>query len=197
MIFGLGGALSAWQLHYNQQVISGNIGTGANAGSRIEEDRPKDTEFNSHKVGADDPRHLTIDKLGIKARVFGVGVTASGELDAPLNIHDIGWFRGGGKPGRPGALLMDGHVSGWTQDGVFKKLKQLAKGDTIQIERGDGEAFAYKVQKVEIIPVGQVDMNKLQKPYSGDQGLNLITCGGDFDRVKEEYTHRVVVYATR
>lgn len=98
--------------------------------------------------------------------------------------------------GQDGATLIDGHVSGPTQPGVFKHLGDLSSGDRLEVERGDGTKLGYRVAEVEEHQFADIDMRRLLKP-DGDahQGLNLITCSGRFDRATQRYTDRTLVFA--
>lgn len=160
-------------------------------------DETPPTNVDSYVVAPDLPRYIIIDKLDIKARVKRMGVGADNAVQTPKNIFDTGWYDGSAKPGETGATFINGHVSGPTQRGIFYKIKNLRTGDPIVIEKGDGSKLTYIVASSESFPVDQVDMNKVLRPYgNAKKGLTLMTCGGSFDRTTQEYTERVVVYAT-
>jgi sortase (surface protein transpeptidase) len=151
----------------------------------------------SYTVPSDNPRYLTIEKLGVSARILPMGILGSGALDSPKTAWDVGWYNRSAKPGAAGALLIDGHVND-TQNtlGVFGQLHTLAQGDLMQVERGDGQAFTYKVVSSLQIAVNDVDMEKLMKPVTvGRSGLNLITCGGKYDPKGQTFSDRIVVFA--
>jgi sortase (surface protein transpeptidase) len=152
----------------------------------------------SYAVAPDLARYIKIPKLDVHARVLQVGVTTSGALGAPGNVFDAAWYTGSAKPGQPGASLIDGHVSSWTTNGVFYGIKKLAPGDAIQIEKGDGKVLSYSVVKVVTYDAANVDMQSLMRSADlSKSGLNLITCGGKYDREQGEFTQRVAVYATQ
>lgn len=153
-------------------------------------------------VTADEPRYMSIEKLGIvDARVVGVGIKSGTEnqLDDPVNIHNVGWYNQSAKPGfGTGNLagLYDGHNTGYSANGVFINLGRLVAGDLIKIERGDGQVFNYEVREVATPLLEEVDMNLMQKSaVNGVEGLNIISCGGDWDETRQTYTHRVTVRA--
>ena len=155
-------------------------------------------------VAPEKPRYLSIPRLGIvSARVVELGtIGADNQLDDPINIHDAGWYRESALPGAPFdvsyAGLYDGHNTGINQPGIFYNLAQLAEGDIITIERGDGALFNYTVREVETPPLEAVDMAKLQRSFDpAVEGLNIISCGGDWDATRQTYSHRVTVRATR
>ena len=154
-----------------------------------------------HNVPSSYPRFLSIDDLGVtNSRVFAMGVADNGELDTPSNIFDTGWYQESALPGDgSGALLMDGHNGGPTQDGVFKQLPHLNEGSEIVIERGDGERFTYRTESVEIVPVEELNnggMNDLSQSIDqSTQGLNIISCTGNWVPAQQTYDQRVIVRA--
>jgi len=170
--------------------------SGTNSSDTPSEEKPSEAAVRNYVVAADMARYIKIPKLDVNARVLQVGITKSGALDTPNNIYDAAWYSGSAKPGQPGATLIDGHVSGWTSHGVFYGIKNLAAGDAIQIERGDGKTLNYKVVKVQIYDAGNVDMQAAVNPVTpGSSGLNLITCDGQVKAGTSQYNKRVVVFA--
>lgn len=184
--------------HYDQYVDEKPV-----VADDVRLERDEETPSGEWVVAPDEPRYMSIEKLRItNARVVGLGVksgTAS-QLDDPKNIHDVGWYNKSVKPGRGGndglAGLYDGHNTGYSADGVFVKLGRLAVGDLIKLERGDGEVFYYEVKEVEMPILEEVDMEKMrQSAIPGREGLNIISCGGEWDAERQVYTHRVTVRA--
>lgn len=158
----------------------------------------KSSAVHSYTVAPDLPRYITILSIGVHARVLQVGVTADGALGTPANVFDTAWYTGSTKPGQPGATLIDGHVSSWTTNGVFYNLKKLVPGNQIQLEKGNGETLTYTVSKVVAYDVNNVDMKALLIPADpAKSGLNLITCGGKYDRNTKEFTQRIAVFAVQ
>ncbi|MDR3125960.1 MAG: class F sortase [Candidatus Nomurabacteria bacterium] len=154
-------------------------------------------------VAPEKPRFMTIKALGIdKARVVELGVKGeNNQLEDPKNIHDAGWYRDSALPGAPVdteyAGLYDGHNTGVSQKGIFFYLDRLTIGDEIVIERGDAAELRYAVREVETVLLEEIDMSKMQKSFNPQiEGLNIISCGGDWDKERQTYTHRVTVRAT-
>lgn len=151
-----------------------------------------------YSVAADMPRYLSIAKLNVKARILPMGINSEGAVQAPVNIYDSGWYKGGAKPGTSGAAFIDAHASGSTRQGLFAYLDTLKNGDKVSVEQGDGTIFNYKVVHVETVARDAVDMDKALKVYSGAaEGLNLMTCTGKWIANQETYDKRVVVYTER
>lgn len=157
--------------------------------------KPTDTQVRQHSVSPVTPRYLLIDKYNIKARIMSLGLDKESRIEAPDNVHDVGWYKGSNLPGQPGVMLMDGHVSSWTTNGVFYHLKDMKKGDTIQVERGDGKVFTYEVVDTHTYEAEKVDMMAAQRPIDNSvPGLNLITCAGKVIKGTNDFTHRTVVF---
>lgn len=158
-------------------------------------DKPTQAAVASYVVPANQPKYLVIGKLGVKARVKSLGVDKTGQLQTPSNVFDTGWYNGSSLPGQPGAMLIDGHVSSWTTNGVFYGLKTLKPGDTMQVIRGDGQTYTYKVIKTQVYDADNVDMQAAMSPVvAGKPGLNLITCTGKVKPGTSEFTQRLIVF---
>lgn len=161
-----------------------------------EEAKPSAGAYGGYVVAPDLPRYVRIPKIGVDAMVKKQSVDKNGALQAPGNVHVAGWYDGSSKPGDGGAVLLDGHVAGPTTHGVFYSAKSLVAGDKIEVERGDGKVFTYKVVKSESKKAADVDMAAALLPVvTGKGGLNLITCTGKV--TGWHYDERLVVYAVQ
>lgn len=178
-----------------KQISRGSSSSNDNREGR-DETSVSGANVDKYSVAGDLPRVLTIPAIKVKTRVLPMSVKSDNQLQAPANIFDAGWYNASAKPGNPGAILIDGHVSGPTKPGIFKKLTALRQGDIIELDNGARQKFSFAVQKVETIPLQDVDMIQLLRPYGGvAKGLNLITCGGQFNAKSQTYKSRTVVYA--
>lgn len=191
-VVGIGVSINSFRI---DRVATATVSAQA-ANGPLDVDEAKPTDLDSYTVAADAPRIIEIPKLNTKARVLRVGLDKQDTLMAPGNVHDAGWYTGSVKPGEAsGATVIDGHVSGPTQPGVFANLKKLTAGDVITIERGDKSKVTYKVVKTEQRNVADVNMYDVIQPISSKHGLNIISCGGSFNRKTNSFEQRVVVYA--
>lgn len=160
------------------------------------EEKPKGDYIGSYKVAANLPRIVSIPSIGVKSRILQVGVSLNNEMLTPKNIYDTAWYNGSSKPGEAGAMIIDGHYSGPTTNGVFSKLERLKVGAQIAIERGDGKVFNYEAVRVETKKVADIDMASLLVSVdTARPGLNLITCGGQYNSKNGQFSDRTVVYA--
>lgn len=156
-------------------------------------------------VPASHPRYISIPKLGIEnARIVQLGIIKkTGQLDAPVSIHDAGWYNGSALPGKGGAMLMDGHNGGPNFGGIFEKLRELKNGDEIIIERGDSKKLTYVVKDNRDMNVKDINdpSNKwgmatmTNSIEAGKEGLNIITCVGQWDERSQTFNERTMLRA--
>jgi LPXTG-site transpeptidase (sortase) family protein len=158
--------------------------------------KPTPAQISSYSVAADFPRYIDIPFIGVHSRVMQTLTKSDGSLGAPANVYDTAWYTDSSKPGQPGAMLIDGHISSWTTKGVFYNLDKLVKGNTISITRGDGKTFDYSIVKSETVDAKKVNMaDLLVSQDTAKPGLNLISCSGDVIPGTNEFNKRIIVYA--
>jgi sortase (surface protein transpeptidase) len=139
------------------------------------------------------PERLRIGAIGVDAPILPVGVTA-GTTEIPADVHEVGWYRFGGRLGISGSTLLLAHVSSGTQGrGVFFRLRELAPGDDVIVEMRDGSSSGFRViarrsYAKEVLP----DRLFSRK---GPAILALVTCGGRFSEATGRYEDNVVVFA--
>lgn len=173
----------------------------ATPNSGVEEAEVTTEQVNDHVVEPTEPRYISIPSLGIdRTRVLKIGVAESGELDTPTNIHDVGWYDKSALPGTgTSALLLDGHNGGPTKGGVFERLSDIGMGDIITVERGDGESFAYEVVEIDTLSLEDLNnggMKRMSESASDvAEGLNMISCTGNWIPAQKTYDQRVTVRA--
>ncbi len=163
-------------------------------------DAPDETEPGpdfTWKGAANDPKKIIIPSLGIDNYIQNVGVDQNSEIAVPNNVHMAGWFVDSVRPGDKGLSIIDGHLDGRARDGIFANLTQLEQGAQFTIEFGDGSTRTFVVKSVQSVDLNEAaDVLYSQDPSISNQ-LNLITCGGNFDRDSRLYDKRVIVVATR
>ncbi|WP_406318792.1 class F sortase [Streptosporangium sp. NBC_01639] len=139
------------------------------------------------------PSRIDIPSLGIKAPLMKLGV-ADGQIELPPyeKPDTAGWVKDSAVPGDQGAAVILGHVDTKTAPAVFYKLKEMREGQVVKVVRSDGKVAQYRVDTVERVSKDRFPADKV---YLED-GLRLITCGGNFDWDKHEYRDNVIVYAT-
>lgn len=124
-----------------------------------------------------------------------VGVDQKKQIAVPNNIHVAGWFNQTAIPGEKGLSIIDGHVTGRVNNGIFKDLGKLKDGDIFKIEFGNGTSKEFKVvKKIDSLVKDSASVLFSQEPGIERQ-VNLITCSGVFDRKTQSYPNRLVVIA--
>jgi sortase A len=163
-------------------------------------DTPDESPVSSdrvYEVAEDQPRRIVLPSIGAEGFVQRVGVDQHGAIAVPGNVHMAGWFVGNDTPGSKGLGIIDGHVQGRYQTGVFKKLGQLKPGDNFELEYGDKSRKQFSVVSVTSYPVESVNEPLFKKLPSIEAQLNLITCGGIYDKRSGQYQERVLVVSKR
>lgn len=149
----------------------------------IDESDVSTEQIDEYTVEDLQPRYIRIPSLDLDTtRIYTVGLNSDNLLESPSNIHDAGWYDRSGTPGDGGIILINAHSTGITTNGAFTGLGTLAVGDSIVLERGDGEVFTYKVVENQSMSIDEVNatgmamMGKSAEP--GKEALNLITFDG-------------------
>jgi sortase (surface protein transpeptidase) len=147
------------------------------------------------QLPASAPVRLQIPALGVTSSVTEVGLGRDGSLEVPDGARPVGWYDGSVTPGQPGPAVLVGHVDWGGERGAFYGLRELHPGDAVVVDRADGTAATFRVDRVErhdkddfpsATVYGQID----------HAGLRLVTCGGSFDEGAGEYRDNVVVFAS-
>lgn len=140
------------------------------------------------------PISVTVPRLGTTALVAGEAqVQTSGPekglLTAPLNYHDLGWFRQGDR----GILVLDGHVGYRNDPGPLAFIGSLERGDTVVVVTGLGQQ-SYQVETVAEAPKGGLPSKYFTSAYAAD--VMLITCDYNSPFSNGHFADNVYVIAT-
>ena len=134
---------------------------------------------------------LSIPSIRFQGQIVDVGLTQDNAIDVPTGLQ-VGRWNGSAIPGSPGAVFLDGHV-----DGIFARLHQVAAGQTLSIDY-NGQKYSYRVVYTETVLLDGIDMTKALSTYGGvSEGLNIMTCAGNYMPSHGTYDQRLVVYAVR
>lgn len=143
-----------------------------------------------------DPVRLRIARISVDAPVGEYGIDlATGQMDVPANVSEVGWYRFGPKPGEPGSAVLAAHVDleGYGP-GVFFDLEVLEPGDRIEIVYADDTRRTFEVEARATYLKDELPLDVIFS-REGAPALTLITCGGDFNSSISSYDSNVVVYA--
>ncbi len=150
--------------------------------------------FSSPKPHAAEPVRLTVPSVKIDAPIEKVGLTKTGEMDVPKNYDNAGWFEPGTKPGEQGNSVIAGHLDSKTDAAAFWNLKKVKAGEDIFVEDAEGVTHHFQVQRIETYDADSAPIEEIFGKTDGVH-LNLITCGGTWNKSTGKYEERVVVYA--
>lgn len=137
------------------------------------------------------PVRLWIPRIKLDANIQQLGLTAEGQLEAPNNMTDVGWYKDGPRPGDTGSAVIDGH-KGVNETGVFENLYQLEPGDVVLVYDQDGATIVFRVLESKIYNRNE-QPEEIFKGIKGSQ-LNLITCDGNYERDRGGTPNRLVVF---
>ena len=118
-----------------------------------------------------------------------------GELEAPEDFQQAGWYAAGPTPGEFGPSVIAAHVDSHLGPAVFYRLGSLKRGAKVMVERKDGSTAMFVVDRVERYPKARFPTSEVYADTGGRAELRLITCGGDIDRRSGHYVDNIVAYA--
>jgi sortase (surface protein transpeptidase) len=142
------------------------------------------------------PVTVKIPAIKVDAPVTRLGLNANGTVQVPpLDNHNLaGWYDRSVTPGAKGTSVILGHVDDYSGPSVFFNIKNLRKGDTIDVVRADGSTAAFMVDGVQKAAKTNFPTSDVYG-YVPYPALRLITCGGPFDSQTGQYLDSIVVYA--
>ena len=131
--------------------------------------------------------------IGVDAYLQNVGVDQHREVAVPNNIHMGGWFVDSVRPGEKGLSIIDGHLNGNSQDGIFINLEKVKSGDVYTIEFGDGSKKQFRIKDMRAVDLKEAASVLFSQDPGITNQLTLITCGGTYDQQARLYDKRVIV----
>ncbi|MGW3096476.1 class F sortase [Streptomyces sp. NPDC001102] len=146
-------------------------------------------------VGRSVPVGLRIPAIGVDTPVLRLGLAADGTVQVPpVQAHDrAGWYRHSPTPGQKGPSVILGHVTvGAYGDGVFRHLKDLRRGERIEVRLENGTDAVFAVTDVRTVAKADFPTKEVYGDVDRPE-LRLITCGGA--RTGDGYRDNVIVFA--
>jgi hypothetical protein len=143
---------------------------------------------------ASPPVRLAIPAIGVASPLVRLGRERDGSMQVPVDFARAGWFAEGPAPGQVGPAVIAGHVDSRTGPAVFFRLRGLHPGDTVQVELAGGARLTFVVEQARRFPKATFPTAEVFGPAPW-AALRLVTCGGDFDRVRGSYRDNLVVFA--
>lgn len=142
-----------------------------------------------------EPTGLVIPRIGVRAPLIHLGVTASGALQVPGSTAVAGWYTASARPGATGSAVIAGHIDSVTGPGVFFRLRLLRPGNRVYVRRANGSVAVFEVTAVHSYLKTRFPTDAVYGPVP-DAQLRLITCGGTFDYATGHYLSNVIVFAS-
>jgi Sortase domain len=151
------------------------------------------------------PARLRIPALHVDAPVLNVGLTATGDMDAPVSKAvnspfwtSVFWYAGGTAPGQTGSAVLAGHVDRVGGDpAIFWSLGMLKPGDKVFIITYEQKTLQFVVERLASYPINAPGKDVLNAVFgpTPEHHLNLITCTGVW--TGNTYNQRLVVFTTQ
>jgi hypothetical protein len=141
------------------------------------------------------PVSIRIPAMGVSVSLSQLGVNADGSPQVPTKYQEPGWYKLGPAPGMMGSAVILGHVDDKKGPAVFYKLGSLKAGDKVDVSLASGVVNHFAVKSVETYLKAQFPSQKVYGSH-GYRGLQLVTCGGAFDKATGHYLSNVVAYTT-
>lgn len=188
LLLGIALAVTVWSL--------GNAGEGSAV--------PVPTTIEQAGAGPDagpaeehapDPTRVRLASLDIDVETIPLGLRDDGALEVPEDPHVAGWWTGGADPGERGPAVIVGHVDSHRGPGAFYGLGDVAQGERATIQREDGTAVHFVVDRVETHPKDEFPTAAVYGETEAPT-LRLVTCAGEFDPHERSYEDNVVVFLT-
>ena len=140
------------------------------------------------------PVRVRIPSIHVDSSLLRLGVDGAGALQPPDDFGLAGWFPASPVPGDVGPAVIAGHVDSYVGPAVFFRLRELAAGDEVLVDRSDGTTARFSVTAAHRYPKDAFPTEEVYGPTARAE-LRLITCGGAFDRSARSYRDNVVVTA--
>ncbi|MBC6456851.1 class F sortase [Actinomadura sp. HBU206391] len=143
------------------------------------------------------PVSLRISRIGVSAPVSRLGLRPDGKVEEPpLDRPNLaGWYEKGPAPGELGPSVILGHVDAHRKAAVFYRLKDLRRGDRIEVTRKDGSVATFSVQRLEKVAKSRFPTERVYGEDIDYSSLRLVTCGGSFNSQTRHYTDNVIAYS--
>jgi hypothetical protein len=168
------------------------------------QDRPADgreavRDFRSTRRyrGTPPPVRLEIARIGVSTGLQRLGKDHHGAVEVPSGPHQwdtAGWYAAGTRPGDPGSAVILGHVDSKRGPAVFYRLRELRRGDLVEVALADGSSVRFAVERVEQYPKARFPTAEVYYPTLTPE-LRLVTCGGTFDATAGHYRSNIIVFA--
>lgn len=158
---------------------------------------PRSSSSTNSAASVSVPATVDISSIGASSRLLQLGLDADGKIAVPTNaqVKQAAWFTGSPRPGQVGPAVIEGHVDGaGGVRGVFFRLADVKKGDSVQIGQANGTKLTFDVYDVARYPKDNFPAAVVYGNTTGPE-LRVITCGGSIDPATGRYRDNTVLFA--
>jgi hypothetical protein len=141
------------------------------------------------------PVRLVIPRIQVASPLDRLGRAPNGTVEVPSRWEVPGWYAPGPRPGDPGSAVILGHVDSKAGPAVFYRLRELRRGDQVEVTRADGSSVRFVVQRTASYDKQRFPTDAVYYPTLTSM-LQLVTCGGQFDAATGHYRSNIIVFAT-
>jgi sortase (surface protein transpeptidase) len=141
------------------------------------------------------PVRVEIPAIGVVSSLDRLGRARDRTVEVPVRWEQAGWYAPGTRPGDPGSAVILGHVDSKRGPAVFFRLRELRRGDLIEVARADGSSVRFAVDRTEQYDKRRFPTAEVYFPTLTPE-LRLVTCGGSFDATAGHYRSNIIVFAT-
>jgi sortase (surface protein transpeptidase) len=141
------------------------------------------------------PVRIEIPAIGVTSSLDRLGRAPDKTVQVPSRWEVAGWYAPGTRPGDPGSAVILGHVDSKSGPAVFYRLRELRRGDLVEVARADGSTVRFAVQRIEQYDKRRFPTDEVYYPTL-TPALRLVTCGGEFDATAGHYRSNIIVFAT-
>jgi sortase (surface protein transpeptidase) len=141
------------------------------------------------------PVRIDIPAIDVTSTLDRLGRAADRTVQVPSRWEVAGWYAPGTRPGDPGSAVILGHVDSKRGPAVFYRLRELRRGDRVEVTRADGSRVRFAVQRTEQYDKRRFPTDEVYYPTL-TPALRLVTCGGEFDATAGHYRSNIIVFAT-
>lgn len=143
------------------------------------------------------PATVSIPSIKAGSTLLKLGLDPDGKIavPGPSQTKQAAWFTGSPRPGQVGPAVIEGHVDGpGGVKGVFFRLADVRKNDTVQVTQTNGAKLTFVVYAVARYPKDSFPAAVVYGNTKGPE-LRVITCGGSFDAATGHYRDNTVLFA--
>ncbi len=141
------------------------------------------------------PVEVAAPSIAVRSKLITLHLNPDRSLQVPLDYGVAGWYSDGPSPGQTGPpAVIVGHVDSKAGPGIFYRLAEMKKGDTVLTRGSDGSALKFVVYDSLEFPKDNFPADKVYAPTATPE-VRLITCTGTFNKTSGHYVNNRVVYA--